>query len=322
MSQPTKGDVHVNKPLTNISIARIQSSTDFVAGKVFPVVSVAKQSDRYFVYDKKQWFRSNAKKRAPSTMAARGGYTIDNTPSYFADVWAFGKEVPDQLRANADMPIDMDRDATLFVTQQLLLAKEKDFVSKNFGTGKWTGSSTGSDITVSTKWDAAGSDPVDDIMVQKIAMKEKTGFTANKIVVVPSVDRALKNNASIIDRIKHTQVGSVTNDMLARLLELDEYLVAYATEDDANEGAAASMDFVFGDEGALLVHAASSPAILTPSAGYTFAWSGLFGAGAAGMRIKKYRDENLASDIVEGEMAFDHKLVAADLGVFFSDVLT
>ena len=49
MPNPTRGDVHVNKPLTNISIAYMQMAENFIADKVFPNISVAKQSDRYFV---------------------------------------------------------------------------------------------------------------------------------------------------------------------------------------------------------------------------------------------------------------------------------
>ena len=65
-----------------------------------------------------------------------------------------------------------------------------------------------------------------------------------------------------------------------------------------------------------------SPSLLTPSGGYTFAWTGLFGGAAAGARIKRFRMEALASDRIESEMAWDQKLVAPELGVFFNDILT
>lgn len=322
MSQPTRGDVHVNRPLTNISIAFIQSTEDFIASKVFPIVPVKKQSDRYFQYDKKQWYRSNSKKRAPGTESAGGGFDIDNTPTYFADVFAIHKDVDDQTRANQDQPVDLDRDASRWVTQQNLLKQEQEFVSTFFQTGIWIGSSTGTDIVPATKWDAAGSDPVDDILLEKDSVKEKTGFMPNTLVVTPQVHRALKSNAAILDRIKHTHGKSITEEMLAGLFEVSRYFVARATNDLAPEGAAENMQFVFGTEQALLAYSNPNPSILTPSAGYTFSWTGLFGAGREGSRIKRFRMEKLASDRIEGEMAWDHKLVAADLGVFFNDLLT
>ena len=82
------------------------------------------------------------------------------------------------------------------------------------------------------------------------------------------------------------------------------------------------MNFIFGDEQALLTYSERSPGIMKPSAGYTFSWTGMRGAGANGGRIKRFRMEHLESDRVEIEMAFDQKQVASDLGAFFNDVLT
>jgi len=48
MPQPTARDVHVNAPLTNISIAFLQTQDSFVASRVFPSIPVTKQSDRYY----------------------------------------------------------------------------------------------------------------------------------------------------------------------------------------------------------------------------------------------------------------------------------
>ena len=63
MAQPTPSDVHVNAPLTNVSIAYMQDQTDFIADKAFPGIPVKKQSDRYYSYDKGNWFRAKAQRR-------------------------------------------------------------------------------------------------------------------------------------------------------------------------------------------------------------------------------------------------------------------
>ena len=59
MYTPTPGDVHVNTPLTQISIAYLQQQDQFVAAQVCPVIPVAKQSDRYYVYNRGDFFRDN-----------------------------------------------------------------------------------------------------------------------------------------------------------------------------------------------------------------------------------------------------------------------
>jgi hypothetical protein len=317
MPQPTRSDVHVNRPLTNISIAYIQRAQDFIADKVFPIVPVMKQSDLYFTYDKSYWFRTEATKRAPSSESAGSGYRTDATKSYFADVWAVHKDVDDQTRANADQPLDLDRDSTLFVTQQLLLRREKQFVGNYISASIWTGAS---DFTPTTKWSAAGSDPMHDIDTKKQEIKSKTGFLPNTLIISADVFFALRNNAAILDRIKYTQRGIVSEDLLASLFGVEKFLVANAVQNTAQEGEAANMSYLIAKKG-LLVYSNPAPSILQPSAGYIFSWQGLFGAGAQGNRIMTFRMEHLKSDRIEGEMAFDMKQVGADLGCYLYDLI-
>ena len=112
MPQPTLSDVHVNRPLTNVSVAYIQEEGDFVADKIFPIIPVEFKSDLYFVYDKDSWFRDEAKARAPGTESAGSGYTVNSSNSYLAIVNSFHKDVDDQTRANSDSPLQPDSDAT------------------------------------------------------------------------------------------------------------------------------------------------------------------------------------------------------------------
>lgn len=316
MAQPTPGDVHVNAPLTNVSIAYIQNKAHFVADKVFPNIPVAKQSDRYYSYPKGNWFRTEAKVRAPATESAGSGWTVDNTPTYYAPVIAVHKDIDDQIRANQDPAIDMDRDASEFLTQQMLLKRDKDWAASYFKTGIWA-----DDVTPVTLWDATGSTPIDDITAQISAVHSATGFKPNKLVLGAPVWYLLKNHPDFLERIKYTQMAVVGTDLLARVLELDEVLVANAVENTANEGATDAISFMFGKD-ALLVYANPAPSLLTPSAGYTFSWTGYLGAGPSGNRVKRFRMEPLASDRIEGEMAYDMKLVASDLGIFFDNVMT
>lgn len=67
MSTPTRSQVHVNRPLTNISVSYQQSADAFVASRVFPVIPVDKQSDQYFVFNRSDQMRDEMRKRAPGT---------------------------------------------------------------------------------------------------------------------------------------------------------------------------------------------------------------------------------------------------------------
>lgn len=325
MPKPMKSSVHVNQPLTNISVAYIQNASNFIADKVFPVVPVSKQSDRYFVYNREDWFRQDARLRAPSTESAGSGFEIDNTPTYYAPVYAIHKDVDDKIRANADAPINMDRDATEYVTQQLLLKREKQFVDNNFTSGVWGQDLTGKASSPTTnqflQWDAANSTPIDDVSDASMIIASKTGFKPNVLVLSPKVFAAVKNNANVVERIKYTQRGVVTEDILAGLFGVDRVLVPYGVENTAAEGKNGSYSFIYG-KNALLAYSNPRPSILQPSAGYTFSWTGLLGAGSTGSRVKRFRMEPIESDRIEGEMAFDMKVVGKDLGVFFKNAIS
>jgi hypothetical protein len=320
-SNPQAGDVHVNAPLTNISIAYAQGAGAFVATEIFPVIPVAKQGDKYFIYSREDWLRAEAQKRAPSTESAGAGWNV-TTDSYFAELYALHQDVDDHQRTNADAPLDMDRDATEFITEQTLLKRELDFMSTHFTTSVWTGSTSGGDITPTTKWDAAAGLPIAEIKAQMRSVQSKTGRKPNRLVLTPAVWDAITENADVRDRIKYVQRDVMTTDIFAALLGIERVIVAEGIVNSAAEGATESTDFIINSDQALLLYANPRPSLRTPSAGYTFVWNALFGAGGgAGMRIKRFRMDHLNSDRIEGEATWDHKVVAAELGAFFTDVL-
>lgn len=316
MSKPTSRDVHIDQPLTNIAVAYMQSESNFIASRVFPVVPVLKQTDKFWKYTKGDWFRVDAKERAPGTESAGGGFEL-TTDDYLCKRYGMHKDVDDDTRANADQPINVDRDATEYVTRQLMLKREKLWAAKYFTTAVW-GSP---DFVPTTLWDSTGSDPVGDIDTQGDAIEQLTGYRPNVLVVGPAVHTVLKNHADVLDRIKYTQRGIVTEELLAAIFGVEKYLVARAVENTAAEGQNATMARMFGKH-CLLAYAAPTPGIMQPSAGYTFAWTGLLGAGATGIRIKRFRIDEIESDRVEGDLAFDMKVVGSDLGKFFNGVIS
>ncbi|CAB5220382.1 Major capsid protein GpE [uncultured Caudovirales phage] len=326
--QPTPGDVHVNTPLSNVSIAYLQDASAFVASRVFPNIPVSKQSDRYYVYNRGDFNRDEMAERAPGTESAGGGYTLDNTPTYFANRYSFHKDVVDEVRANADAVLNPDREATAFVTHKALIKREKLFAAKYFTTSVWAndiaGVASGPTTGQVLQWSAANSDPIGNIRTAKRTVRESTGYEPNKLVLGRAVYDTLLDHPSIIDRIKYGQTApgaAMTNDqILAQLMGVDEVLVMNSIENTAKEGQTAAHSFIGGKK-ALLTYSATAPGLMTPTAGYTFSWTGLLGAGAEGNRIRQFRMEMLGADRVEIDMCFDLKLVASDLGYFFNSIV-
>lgn len=318
MPQPTQSDVHVDAILTNISVAYIQNPAHYISTQVFPVVPVEKQSDIYYTYTKGDWFRDEAQKRADATESAGSGYGL-STASYYADVWALHKDIGDQTRKNTDNPLDADRDATNWLSQRMMLRQEIQWVDDYFKTGVWGTDKTGTtDFTV---WsDYAASDPIEDVEGGKETILQNTGLMANTLVIGYQVFRKLRNHPDIIDRIKYTQgvTGrTVTAEMLAAMFDLDRVLVAKAVKNTAAEGATDSFAFTHGKH-AFLCHTAASPGLLTPSAGYVFSWRGISEGLGTDVGVSRFRMPELRADRIEAQMAWDNKVVATDLGYFFS----
>lgn len=337
-TQPSRGDVHVNGPLTNVSVAFLQNAAAFVAARVFPNIPVMKQSDAYFTYDRGEFNRDEMEERAPGTESAGGSYTIGND-TYYARVRAYHKDVPDQVRDNQDDPINLDREATEFVTKKALIKREVTWASTYFTAGDpgdtWTfdvdgaasrsasfdPTSAGNNDVV--HWNDSSSTPIEDVRLLKRYVLESTGFMPNVLTLGRPVFDALVDHPDLVGRLDRGQtVGAaqVNKDALAALFELDEILVMDAIQNTAKEGATAVHSFI-GGKNALLSYRPASAGLMTPSAGYTFSWTGHVGAGDDGMRIKRFRMENLASDRVEIEMAYDQKLISADLGAFFGGIV-
>lgn len=329
MPQPTLGDVHVNRPLTNISIAYIQAAGHFVADKLFPTIQVPMQSDRYYTYDRGDFNRDEMQVRAPGTESAGSGYDLDNTPTYYAPVRAFHKDVDDQIRANSDSPLNPDRDATIFVTQKALIKREVTFAETIFVAGIWTSEKTGvnSDVITASEfliWNDANSDPIADVRSAKRAILLATGFEPNTLTLGTAVFDALVDHPDIIDRIKYGQTpgapAMVNESTLAQLFGLDRILVSKAIQNTAAKGQTEVSVFIAGNH-ALLSYVTPTPGIMVPSAGYTFSWTGWMGASGMGHRIKRFRMEQLEADRIEAQMAYDQKVVGADLSFFFNNAV-
>lgn len=323
---PTRQQIHIDRALTNISVAFMQDASVFIADKVFPIVPVQKQSDTYFIYKKDDFFRDEASERANGTESAGGDYEIEQAPPYFCKIYAFHKDVTEQERVNADDPLKPDEDSTEFVSHKLLLRREVKWAADYFKAGVWGKNIAGVDATPTAgqtlRWNVATSDPIKVIRDAKTTMVEATGYAPNKLVLSPYVYNALCDHPMILERIKYSQKGVITKELLASLFEVDEILIPFAIQNTQVKGKDATMSFIMGKH-ALLAYAAKNPGIKQPSAGYTFAWKGLQGAGAYGNRVVRIPMPwlGMETERIEGEMAFDNRVVATDLGVFFKDIV-
>jgi len=340
-SQPSVFDVHVNVPNTIFSIAYIQSQQNFRAAEIFPLIPVMKKSDYYVSYTKDYWFTNEAKVRLDGSETAGTGYGLDMRNTYMCDVWGLHVDLGDMVAANADAPLNMQRDISLFLTQKLLLAREMQFVTNYFTDTVWTNEVDGGTVGEGdfTYWDdQTNSTPIEDIRKYRLEVAQSTGFVPNTLVIGPQAYEALIVHPEILERIKFGGTPSapavISEQALAQVFSIDRVIVPMCVVNTAAEGAAASptMGFAYGKD-ALLCYSNPTPSIMTPSAGYTFGWNGylssggpyqdIVGSGGAGwFAVRNFRMEWRRAMRMEAEMAMGMELIAQDLGYFLDGVIS
>lgn len=326
----TPGDLHVNRELSQVMVAYEQQTTAFVAARVFPLVPVDFQTDFYWKMGRRSFLQTRMKKRAPRTETPGVDWNVTRD-TYAAEVWGLHTDIEDQERSNAEENWNLDRTGTELITQQALIRREKEWISSYFGTGIWgltdqTGVAAAPGANQFLQFDQAGSSPITVFRSARRAFHLATGIRPNTVVFGPLVWDEMIDHPEFVERIKYTQTGFVTQDLVSRAIELDNIFVAEAveaTDDDVELTAdvAPTTAYLAGKHFLLAYVAPGRPTRRSASAGYTFAWRGYLGASAFGGRIRKFRMEPIRADRVEIEMAYDQKIVAPELGRFYSSAV-
>jgi hypothetical protein len=343
-------DLHVNALMTDMSAMYAQEDDVFIARDVFPIVPVTKVSDRYTVYSRADFNRNQMQKRAPGTTVKNIGYRVDTNPTYLCDVWALGKTIDDQQRGNADSVFNLDLEATRLLTTQSLINREYAWMSTFFVPGVWSNQWTGAAAATPPyptvpggaysfmKWSNPSSKPIQDIRNLKQIVQLTSTYRANKMVIGRPTFDVLVDHPDFVDRVKYGQTAprpaKVVLEALAEIFEMDKVHVSDAIYNTAGEAAGVDSGAAYvppgyntgvnaGEANAFLAGAnvwigftPSAPGLMTPASGYTFAWTGYFGATPNGERISSYYFQPDRSTHVEIESAYCHKVISADMGGF------
>ena len=321
----TPSSVHIDQPLSNLTLAYVQEQTNFIADKVFPTVGVQSQSDKYYEYDRANMNRTgDVKKLAPRTEVNRIGMSISNS-SYYADVYGLGMDFDEQTLANEDSMLEIRAAGAETLTNRLLIDREERFASTFFNAGVWT-----TDVTPSNLWsDYTNSTPISDVTTGRRTMQLKSGgFKPNTMVVGKEVRDILINHPDILARLNGgatvANTALITDAKLAEIFEVENFYVMEAVKNSSVEGVAESNAFI-GGKNALLVHTPRSSGLMTPAAGLTFAWNNIPSVNNLGVTVESFSDDALkrqqVAEHIQVKMAYDMKVVGADLGYFFAAVV-
>lgn len=318
-----------NNYLTNMSVAYFQPDDWFVSPFVFPILPVQLSTSYYYIFDKGDLARDNVQRKPEFGKA---------TPMMFGSKQELYSCEVDQIiigidqistlnyqRSAAPGIIDPRRSKVRLATEQLKLHMDRVFADGYFKPGVWTNEWAGVTTTPSGnqfyKFSDSNCDPVKFIGDRRVEMMREGRRRPNVLALGVETYEALKNNASILDRVKYS--GSTANpatvnaNVLAQLFEIDRVVVLNSTYNKGGYGST-NMDFVCDSKGALLAYAAPNPAIDEVSAGYTFAWN-MLGNGQY-LAFDQYEGEKgTHTEFIEGLTSYTSKKVCDELGVFMKE---
>ena len=335
MPMLTPAQVHIDQPLTNLTIAYLQSTTGFIADQVFPNVPVSKQTDKYYIYNREDFNRSgNVKPLGPRTRPERVGMTL-STDSYAIEVRALATDFDFQTLANEDTALDIRAAQSRMLTMQMMIDREKRWASTYFTDGVWdteyAGVSSGATAGTSVlHWDDYNaSTPIIDVTeAKRAAQLASGGFRPNVMVVTRDVRDTLVHHPDILARLNGgatvSDTALVTDAKLAEIFEVSRFLVSDAIENTGAAGLDENNAFI-NTKKAALYYSPAAPGLMVPAAGYNFTWSTLDNSSGYGVEIRSYTGEYLAIEGIAEElhavMAYDMKVVGTEMGVFFKDII-
>jgi hypothetical protein len=324
---PAKKDIHIDTPMTQISIA--YRPQGFIVSQ-FPIVNVAKDSDKFFKFDGDSWLRDEAEERADGTVGAEGDYDV-SSDSYTCVPYSFTKWVSDEERKRSDNPLAPDRNATEFVTDKLLIKTERLAQAAVFTAGSWAAGHS-STLSGAAQWDDfAGSDPIQDIEDAKAVIEPKIGRPGEEMTIIlgRQVYRYARRHPLIQAQLGSQERKLLSAEQLAQIFDVKKVLVGSASYNSAAENDTASYGFIWGDK-AWIGYLPERAELEKPSAFYVMSYnpSGLPTAqGVQYTFIERVRQDKSNGHLenrtgFRGSTYIVVKITSNIAGYLYSDVLS
>jgi len=133
-------------------------------------------------------------------------------------------------------------------------------------------------------------------------------FMNPNVGVLPyQVMAKLEDHPDFIERIKYSERGIVSADLIGAVLGIDKILIPGVGINTANEGQPSTLGYLWGKD-ALFAWVPPRAGLKIPAFAYEFGWSG--NPGGSVQYVDRWREEVRKSDLVRVCRYYDIKLVA------------
>jgi hypothetical protein len=274
MAGPATGrDLHIDRHLTQIAIN--YRPQEMIADMIAPIVPVAKETDTYPVFNRKEAFAiAQGTLRARGTEANKIKRSVSSA-GYICKNYALGYDVPIEDRANMDAAFisELETGATQFLLGKLYLDWEKranDLIL--------TAANVATTFVPNSAWNAPigtnQGDPVSQILKMIEQNQSITAQRPNSIIIGWRAWVTFRRNEKVRNFVNGTNNGGglVTREQAKAIFEVDRFLVSQAFYDSTNENQAESLSSPLHDR-VYVYYAPLQPSRETPSWMYSFRWT-------------------------------------------------
>ncbi|HHJ80339.1 MAG TPA: hypothetical protein ENJ65_01750 [Candidatus Tenderia electrophaga] len=266
---PTTAQRRVIDPILS-NVVQGYKHPEHIGMALFPRVPVNVAGGKIIEFDKKA-FQLYSTLRAPGTVTKRVQFGYEGKP-FALENHALEAPVPREHQRDAIVVPGIDL-ATRAINgvmrvESLALENQQAGMARNAANYDANHQNT---LAGTDQWsDYANSNPIKDVDDAKEAIRSSTGVYPNVMELSAKVFKVLKEHPSILDKIKYTQRGVVTAEILASVFDIAKVVIGKAIGFD---DAGTTID-VWGKDVVLAYVPANPSGMEEPSYGYTYTMEG------------------------------------------------
>ena len=281
---------------------------------LMPRASVPSRSMRTLEFGKES-FRLLNTRRAPGGKKKRIQYGFSSNP---IDLYQEALEalVPEEIQDEAEKVANVDLaqkaiDLVMDVEDLNLefeiaqLARNEDNYNDN---NKMA-------FSAAEKWKEPTSDPRKDVYDANEALRRATGRYGNTLVLPAAARNALRDHPKVRDQFKYVSAKSITDEMLAAYLDVEQVVCGKAVYLPENAGDDQPAQDIWAEDAILAYVPRGEGNYMVPSYGYTYELMGM-----PEVRVP-YWDNTCDSWVYPMKVERRAKLVGADAGFLFKGVV-
>jgi Phage major capsid protein E len=299
--------VHYDQFLTNYSTG--YQNEDLVTSALFPSLRVGDRTGKLYVFNRENWRADfddirvpggEANEVPPIAVAERDFHVVEHSLEGL---------VTDEEVEESDNQLTPAQDTTDQVTSWILMKREQTMVTQVTTAANYA---SGMSVTLSGTDqfnDYTNSNPIAVIKTGMRAVHQSILKTPNVAVMGKPVWDQLEDHPDFIERIKYSQEGVTTEQIIARILGFSGRIyVSKAAKLTNALGQAETVGYMFPKD-IVLAYVAPSPGRKIQSFGYEFVWPY---RGGPLQTVERWREEKRKTDIVRVSRRYNLHVTSID----------